>query len=93
MPFDTNETWATSDAGVECSGIGPPGMTIATVSNGNSLNHPLGSAVNILSDVHGVTGEQCLELMQKAKEMIDSGKDSESSAEEVIAGHSKTEGK
>ncbi len=76
---------------------GPQAPAIAAarmaVSCGNSLNHALGSAVNMLGDVHGGSGEQCLELMQKANEMIDSGKDLESSVEEVIAGHRMTKGK
>ena len=76
---------------------GPQAPAIAAarmaVSCGNSLNHALGSAVNMLGDVHGGSGEQCLELMQKANEMIDSGQDLEASVEKVIAGHRMTQGK
>ena len=46
---------------------GPQAPAIAAarmaVSCGNSLNHALASAVNMLGDVHGGAGEQCLELM------------------------------
>ena len=76
---------------------GPQAPAIAAarmaVSCGNSLNHALGSAVNMLGDVHGGAGEQCLELMQKTKEIFNSGNDLESSVGKTISGHQMSKGK
>ena len=76
---------------------GPQAPAIAaarmTVSRGNSLNHALASAVNMLGDVHGGAGEQCLELMQKVKALLDKGENLEASVAEEIAKHLQTQGK
>jgi len=76
---------------------GPQAPAIATarmsVSCGNSLNHALASAVNMIGDVHGGAGEQCLELMQKVKDLLDPGKNLEASVAEEIARHCQTQGK
>jgi len=70
---------------------GPQAPAIATarmtVSCGNSLNHALASAVNMLGDVHGGAGEQCLEQMQKVKALLDKGENLEASVVEEIAKH------
>ena len=76
---------------------GPQSPAIATarmaVSCGNSLNHVLASAVNMLGDVHGGAGEQCLELMQKVKTHLDAGENLEASVAEEILKHLHTQGK
>ena len=76
---------------------GPQAPAISTarmaVSCGNSLNHALASAVNMLGDVHGGAGEQCLELMQKVKDLLDKGGNLEASVAEEIAKHLQTQGK
>ena len=76
---------------------GPQAPAIATarmsVSCGNSLNHALASAVNMLGDVHGGAGEQCLELMQKVKDLLDKGENLKDAAAEEIAKHLQTKGK
>ena len=61
---------ASVDHGPQAPAISTAGMA---VSCGNSLNHALASAVNMLGDVHGGAGEQCLELMQKVKDLLDKG--------------------
>jgi len=63
------------------------------VSCGNSLNHALASAVNMLGDFHGGAGEQCLELMQKVKNLLAKGENLEASVAEEIAKHLQTQGK
>jgi len=72
-----------------------PAIAVArmTVSCGNSLNHALASAVNMLGDVHGGAGEQCLELMQKVKDLLDKGENLEDSVAKEIAKHLQTKGK
>jgi len=76
---------------------GPQAPAISTarmaVSCGNSLNHALASAVNMLGDVHGGAGEQCLELMQKVKDLLDKGENLEDSVAKEIAKHLQTKGK
>ena len=76
---------------------GPQAPAISTarmaVSCGNSLNHALASAVNMLGDVHGGAGEQCLELMQKVKDLLDKGGNLEASVAEEISKHLQTQGK
>jgi len=76
---------------------GPQAPAIATarmaVTCGNSLNHALASAVNMLGDVHGGAGEQSLELMQKVKDLLDAGENLEASVAEKIAKHLQTQGK
>ena len=76
---------------------GPQAPAISTarmaVSCGNSLNHALASAVNMLGDVHGGAGEQCLELMQKIKDLFDKGDNLEKAVAEEIAKHLQTQGK
>ena len=76
---------------------GPQAPAIAaarmTVSCGNSLNHAMASAVNMLGDVHGGAGEQCLEMMQKVKELLDQGGRLEEAVSEEIANHRQTKGK
>jgi len=76
---------------------GPQAPAIAAarmaVSCGNSINHALATAVNMLGDVHGGAGEQCLELMQKIKDLLDKGVNLEASVAEEIAIHLQSEGK
>ena len=70
---------------------GPQAPAIATarmaVRWGNSINDALASAVNMLGDVHGGAGEQCLELMQKVKDLLDKGENLEASVAEKISKH------
>ena len=76
---------------------GPQAPAISTarmaVSCGNSLNHALASAVNMLGDVHGGAGEQCLELMQKVKDLLDKGGNLEAFVAKEISKHLQTQGK
>ncbi len=76
---------------------GPQAPAISTarmaVSCGNSLNHALASAVNMLGDVHGGAGEQCLELIQKVKDLLDKGGNLEDAVAEEIVKHLQTQGK
>ena len=76
---------------------GPQAPAIAaarmTVSCGNSLNHAMASAVNMLGDVHGGAGEQCLEMIQKVQELLDQGGRLEESVSEEIGNHRQTKGK
>ena len=53
----------------------------------------MASAVNMLGDVHGGAGEQCLEMMQKVKELLDQGGRLEEAVSEEIANHRQTKGK
>ena len=50
---------------------GPQAPVIAVarmaVSSGASLNNAMASAINILGNIHGGVGEECLELMQEAR--------------------------
>ncbi|MEC8148742.1 MAG: citrate/2-methylcitrate synthase, partial [SAR324 cluster bacterium] len=46
-----------------------------------------------LGDVHGGAGEQCLEMMQKVKELLDQGVRLEESVSDEIANHRQTKGK
>lgn len=52
-----------------------PAIAIArmAVTSGNALNNAMGSAVNVLGDVHGGAGEQCMELFYYAAQRIDAG--------------------
>jgi len=76
---------------------GPQAPAIAAarmaVSCGNSLNHALASAVNMLGDVHGGAGEQCLELMKKVRDLLYKGENLEDAVAEEIAKHLQTQGK
>jgi citrate synthase len=47
----------------------------------------------MLGDVHGGAGEQCLELMQKVKDLLDKGENLKDAVAEEIAKHLQTQGK
>ncbi len=56
-----------------------PAIAIArmAVSCGNGINNAMGSAVNVLGDVHGGAGEQAMELYADVTARLDGGADME----------------
>jgi len=61
-------------AGVD-HGPHAPSIAIArmAVSCGVGLNNAVGSAVNVLGDIHGGAGQQCMELYADAARLLDGG--------------------
>lgn len=61
-------------AGVD-HGPQAPSIAIARMATscGVDINNAMASATNVLGDVHGGAGEQCLELLQRIQSQIDQG--------------------
>lgn len=57
-----------------------PAIAIArmAITAGNNINNAMGSAVNVLGDIHGGAGEQCMALMFDIAQRQDSGQDFDS---------------
>ena len=76
---------------------GPQAPAIAAarmaVTCGVSLNNAMGTAVNMLGDVHGGAGEQCLEFLQQIRECTEGGTSLENAVGEAIKAYQRTQGK
>lgn len=68
---------------------GPQAPSIAisrmAVTCGVGINSAMASAVNVLGDVHGGAGEQCLELLDEVCGEVEEGVDPEESATALVA--------
>ncbi|MFL6072402.1 MAG: citryl-CoA lyase [Mycobacteriales bacterium] len=64
-----------------------PSVAIArmAVTCGVGLNNAVASGVNVLGDVHGGAGEQCVELLDRVRELAATGLDLAAAADRVIA--------
>jgi citrate synthase len=64
-----------------------PSIAIARMaaSCGAELNHAMGSAINVLGDVHGGAGQQCMELFAWIKAAQDGGQPLEDAVEAGLA--------
>lgn len=71
-----------------------PSIAIARMaaSCGAELNNAMGSAINVLGDVHGGAGQQCMELFAWIKEVQDDGADLEVAVETGLARYFETHG-
>jgi hypothetical protein len=76
---------------------GPQAPAIAAarvvVTCGVSLNNAMGTAVNMLGDVHGGVGEQCLEFLQQIRECTEGRTSLENAVGEAIKAYQRTQGK
>lgn len=72
-------------AGVD-HGPQAPSIAIArmAISCGVDLNNAMASATNVLGDVHGGAGEQCLELLQRIQFEMDQGLSLNTAIEQVL---------
>lgn len=64
-----------------------PSIAIARMAAtcGVGINNAMASAINVLGDVHGGAGEQCVELYQKIAARIDAGADLDAAVEAELA--------
>ena len=76
---------------------GPQAPAIAAarmaVTCGVSLNNAMGTTVNMLGDVHGGAGEQCLEFLQQIRECTEGETSLENAVGEAIKAYQRTQGK
>lgn len=67
---------------------GPQAPSIAisrmAITCGVGINNAMASAVNVLGDVHGGAGEQCLELLDEVCQDIEEGGDEDESAAGIV---------
>lgn len=70
------------DHGPQAPSIGVARMAITC---GVGLNNAMGSAVNVLGDVHGGAGEQCMELLHDIARRMDDGDDLKTAVADGIA--------
>jgi citrate synthase len=63
-----------------------PSIAIArmAVTCGVDLNNAMASGINVLGDIHGGPGQQCMELYQQIAAAFDSGSDLASACNEVL---------
>lgn len=68
---------------------GPQAPSIAisrmAITCGVGINNAMASAVNVLGDVHGGAGEQCLELLDEIAARAGDGNDWDGVADEIVA--------
>ena len=68
---------------------GPQAPSIAisrmAITCGVGINNAMASAVNVLGDVHGGAGEQCLELLDEVCRDVEDGRDADESAAGIVA--------
>jgi citrate synthase len=81
-------------AGVD-HGPQAPSIAIARMAAtcGVGLNNAIGSAVNVLGDVHGGAGEQAVELLEDIRTRIDAGADEVAATEAGLAAFAAAHGK
>ena len=76
---------------------GPQAPAIAAarmaVTCGVSLKNAMGTAVNMLGDVRGGAGEQCLEFLQQIRECTEGETSLENAVGEAIKAYQRTQGK
>lgn len=67
---------------------GPHAPSIAisrmAVTCGAELNNAMASAINVLADVHGGAGQQCMEFYQMIRRRLDTGLDLEAAVEAAL---------
>ncbi|MFI7061252.1 citryl-CoA lyase [Kribbella sp. NPDC050124] len=75
-------------AGVD-HGPQAPSIAVARMaaSCGLALNNAIASGVNLLGDVHGGAGQQCLALLYDVRATVDGGASEEEAAREVVASY------
>ncbi|GAB2674130.1 citryl-CoA lyase [Saccharopolyspora gloriosae] len=70
---------------------GPQAPSIAAArmaaTCGVGLNNAVATGVNLLGDVHGGAGQQCMELLAGLEDEISGGADPDSAAERIVAEH------
>ncbi|MEU8223064.1 citryl-CoA lyase [Kribbella sp. NPDC048915] len=70
---------------------GPQAPSIAAArmaaSCGLPLNNAIATGVNLLGDVHGGAGQQCLEVLYELRRTVDSGADPTTAARELVASY------
>jgi len=81
-------------AGVD-HGPHAPSIAIArmAVSCGAELNNAMGSAINVLGDVHGGAGQQCMELYAWIQEALAAGADLDEAVEAGLVRYHEVHGK
>lgn len=72
-----------------------PSIAIARMaaSCGAELNNAMASATNVLGDVHGGAGQQCMELLEWVREAQADGQELETAVETGLARYAETHGK
>ncbi len=70
---------------------GPQAPSIAAArmaaSCGLALNNAIATGVNLLGDVHGGAGQQCLEVLYDLRRTVDAGTDPTTAAQELVASY------
>ncbi|TCO49956.1 citrate synthase [Kribbella antiqua] len=70
---------------------GPQAPSIAATrmaaSCGLALNNAIATGVNLLGDVHGGAGQQCLEMLYELRATVDLGTSPEAAARELVASY------
>lgn len=73
---------------VACVDHGPQAPSIAiarmAMTTGCDINNAMGSAVNVLGDVHGGAGQQCMGIFAEIDGLVQSGKELRAAARYVI---------
>ena len=76
---------------------GPHAPSIAisrmAVTCGAELNNAMASAINVLADVHGGAGQQCMEFYQMIRARIADGMDAEAAVEAALPEYQEKHGK
>jgi citrate synthase len=76
---------------------GPQAPSIAisrmAISCGAELNNAMASAINVLADVHGGAGQQCMELYQMIRKHATDGRDLEAAVEAALPEYHTKHGK
>lgn len=72
-----------------------PSISIARMaaSCGAELNNAMASAINVLGDVHGGAGQQCMELYGRIAHARDAGADLDAAVEQGLAKYTEIHGK
>jgi citrate synthase len=70
---------------------GPQAPSIAAArmaaSCGLALNNAIATGVNLLGDVHGGAGQQCLQVLYELRATMDAGTDPQSAAQQLVASY------
>ena len=76
---------------------GPHAPSIAisrmAISCGAELNNAMGSAINVLADVHGGAGQQCMEFYQMIRDRVAEGLELEAAVEAALPDYQRKHGK
>lgn len=70
---------------------GPQAPSIAAArmaaSCGLALNNAIATGVNLLGDIHGGAGQQCLEVLYELRATVDAGTDPQTAARELVTSY------